>query len=78
MFAAIGWAYDLKTVPTAMIEKRAARTGDGTRISSIANDDNQHEHSHEGAIWGWGDSDMSAEDINDAQIINKGDWNVNY
>jgi len=29
-FAKIGWAYDLKTVSTEMIQKRVERTGDGT------------------------------------------------
>ncbi|KAG8036723.1 hypothetical protein G9C98_004045 [Cotesia typhae] len=67
-FAYIGQAYDLKTVPKEMIEKRAARTGDGSRITQ-----NHSEHSHEGAIWGWGDADMSAEDMNLAQIIKKSD-----
>lgn len=51
-----------------MIEKRAARTGDGSRVAQ-----NHSEHSHEGAIWGWGDADMSAEDMNLAQIIKKSD-----
>lgn len=31
-FAEIGWAYDRKTVPEALIRIRAQRTGDGTRI----------------------------------------------
>ncbi|XP_075974337.1 acyl-CoA Delta-9 desaturase-like [Anticarsia gemmatalis] len=30
MMAKIGWAYDLKTVPEEMIEKRVMRTGDGS------------------------------------------------
>lgn len=30
MFAKIGWAYDLKTASTEMIQKRVKRTGDGT------------------------------------------------
>ncbi|XP_071440119.1 acyl-CoA Delta-9 desaturase-like [Hetaerina americana] len=29
-FAWLGWAYDLKTVPKSMIERRVKRTGDGT------------------------------------------------
>ncbi|KAF7991210.1 hypothetical protein HCN44_002772 [Aphidius gifuensis] len=69
LFASMGQAYDLKTVPVSMVEKRAARTGDGTRNGKKHN----KTHSHEGAIWGWGDQDMSVDDINDAQIINKGD-----
>ncbi|XP_015116414.1 acyl-CoA Delta(11) desaturase [Diachasma alloeum] len=68
-FASIGQAYDLKTVPISMIEKRAARTGDGTRVQQ----NNNHEHSHEGAIWGWGDADMSPEEIQDVEISNKSD-----
>ncbi|CAB0040967.1 unnamed protein product [Trichogramma brassicae] len=64
-FAKIGWAYDLKTVPLEMIEKRAKRTGDGTRIE---HDDS--ENHHEGAIWGWGDKDMHQEDIEMVHIIN--------
>lgn len=28
--ARIGWAYDLKTVPTSIVKKRVQRTGDGT------------------------------------------------
>lgn len=31
-FAAIGWAYDMKTVPEDMIRKRAERTGDNTNL----------------------------------------------
>lgn len=67
-FARIGWAYDLKTVPVELVEKRAARTGDGTRIKQSS-----PEHSHEDAIWGWGDKDMHQEDIEYATIINKAD-----
>ncbi|XP_046406704.1 acyl-CoA Delta-9 desaturase-like [Ischnura elegans] len=46
-FAWIGWAYDLKTVSSDMVQRRAKRTGDGS-------------YSH--ALWGWGDSDIPAED----------------
>ncbi|XP_008205135.1 (11Z)-hexadec-11-enoyl-CoA conjugase [Nasonia vitripennis] len=67
-FARIGWAYDLKTVPVELVEKRAARTGDGNRIKQSS-----PEHSHEDAIWGWGDKDMHQEDIEYATIINKAD-----
>ncbi|XP_014252773.1 acyl-CoA Delta(11) desaturase-like [Cimex lectularius] len=31
LMAKIGWAYDLKTVPPEIVEKRSQRTGDGTR-----------------------------------------------
>lgn len=68
LMAKIGWAYDLKTVSTDMINKRIARTGDGTRRI-----DNSHHHifSDKDTIWGWGDKDMKHEDIEDAQIYNK-------
>lgn len=68
-FAWIGWAYDLKTVPIEMVKKRAARTGDGTRVDK----DEHNGHTHEGAIWGWGDIDMHVEDMEDAHIRNKAD-----
>lgn len=51
--AAIGWAYDLKTVPKAIVMQRVQRTGDGNH---------EHHHHHEGAPWGWGDKDIPAED----------------
>lgn len=70
MFASIGWAYDLKTVAKDMIKKRAAKTGDGTTYERTTD---SHQHTHEGAIWGWDDSDMLVEDKQDAEIINKGD-----
>lgn len=34
-FAAIGWAYDLKTVSPEVIQLRANRTGDGTYLSDL-------------------------------------------
>jgi stearoyl-CoA desaturase (delta-9 desaturase) len=68
LFARIGWAYDLKTVHVDLVEKRAARTGDGTRIKQ-----NLQDHFHGDSIWGWGDKDMHQEDIDGAQIFNKAD-----
>ncbi|XP_076285440.1 acyl-CoA Delta-9 desaturase-like isoform X2 [Lasioglossum baleicum] len=32
-FGKIGWAYDMKTVPSAVIQKRASRTGDGSILA---------------------------------------------
>jgi len=52
--AAIGWAYDLKTVPKNVVLQRVARTGDGTHES--------HHHA-ENAPWGWGDKDIPEEDL---------------
>jgi stearoyl-CoA desaturase (Delta-9 desaturase) len=34
-FALIGWAYDLKTASTDIIEKQAKKLGDGTVYSAI-------------------------------------------
>lgn len=34
-FAAIGWAYELKTVSPEVIQLRANRTGDGTYLSDL-------------------------------------------
>uniref|UniRef100_A0A8D8QZ57 Acyl-CoA Delta(11) desaturase n=1 Tax=Cacopsylla melanoneura TaxID=428564 RepID=A0A8D8QZ57_9HEMI len=58
--ALIGWAYDLKTVPSDMIRKRVARTGDGT-----------YAHNHDGGVWGWTDKDLPEEDKKMATILNK-------
>lgn len=58
-FAKIGWAYDLKTVPPALVRKRALRTGDGSH--------------KEQEIWGWGDRDLTKEDRDGATVINKKD-----
>jgi len=46
-FARLGWAYDLKAVPAALVKRRAARTGDG---------------SHRPDLWGWGDKEMPQEE----------------
>ncbi|XP_015171565.1 PREDICTED: acyl-CoA Delta(11) desaturase-like [Polistes dominula] len=67
-FAKIGWAYDLKTVSHEMIEKRACRTGDGTKYQNVKD---QHEHNHNNSIWGWDDPDINTEDVQSARIINK-------
>ncbi|KAG7213581.1 hypothetical protein KM043_002836 [Ampulex compressa] len=70
MFARLDLAYDLKTVPVEMVRRRAARTGDGSRGEKVS-EEVAHEHSHEGAIWGWEDADMAQEDKDQACIINK-------
>lgn len=69
-FSLIGWAYDMKTVPSSVVQKRAARTGDGTKYKSASQ---HHVHNHEGAKWGWGDQDMDPEEIREVEIINKSD-----
>ena len=74
-FARIGWAYDLKTVSREMVEKRVARTGDGSHSSQHQPEQphhhHHHHHRHEDEVWGWGDKDMSQDDILCATIINK-------
>ncbi|KAK6629878.1 hypothetical protein RUM43_003699 [Polyplax serrata] len=57
-FAKIGWAYNLRSVSHEMIQKRAQRTGDGSLRSP---DDPNH---HMNNVWGWGDTDITQEDIN--------------
>lgn len=82
MFAWMGQAYDLKTVSVAMVNKRAARTGDGSRQPRPVEKTEQeeeykgqhhHDHSHENVVWGWDDKDMAEEDMEDAEIYNKGE-----
>jgi stearoyl-CoA desaturase (Delta-9 desaturase) len=63
-FARVGWAYDLKAVPTALVKKRAERTGDGSWT-------NHHHQQGETALWGWGDKDMSADDRQQVEQHNK-------
>lgn len=81
-FAWLGWAYDLKTVPDHVVRKRVLRTGDGSHRYSIeAKKNNAHieeevKNNNEGErdldhFWGWGDSDMIQDDINDIAIIHK-------
>lgn len=40
-FASIGWAYDLKTVSSDIIEGRMKRTGDGTDLWGVNDLKNQ-------------------------------------
>ncbi|KAK4883051.1 hypothetical protein RN001_006370 [Aquatica leii] len=72
-FAKIGWAYDLKTVSLDMIERRVKRTGDGTRKSKCINTEESviGDYCQHNEIWGWGDKDMTTEDIEDVKILNK-------
>ncbi|XP_071440269.1 acyl-CoA Delta-9 desaturase-like [Hetaerina americana] len=61
-FAWLGWAYDLKMVPVEMARKRAARTGDGSY---------EPFHGKDSTLWGWGDRDMSADDVKDIELYSK-------
>lgn len=70
----LGLAYDLKTVSLDMIERRAQRTGDGTRkplkaidqlIEEVNNQSESVDH-----VWGWDDKDMTPEHKQWAKIYN--------
>lgn len=50
-FAKLGWAYDLKSVSKNMIARRAKKCGDGTHPQ----------------IWGYGDSDIEKEDLQELE-----------
>ncbi|XP_011859774.1 PREDICTED: acyl-CoA Delta(11) desaturase-like [Vollenhovia emeryi] len=69
-FAWLGWAYDLKTARHDLVKKRAARTGDGS-IYERTGDYNDELHTQEKMTWGWNDADMSFEDKQAAEILNK-------
>ncbi|XP_053612725.1 acyl-CoA Delta-9 desaturase [Plodia interpunctella] len=71
--AKYGLAYDLKTVSAEMIQKRAARTGDGSHpsvkeSSALAHDDHHHP---ENPVWGWDDQDLTEEDRKLAEIAHR-------
>ncbi|KRT82992.1 hypothetical protein AMK59_3959 [Oryctes borbonicus] len=71
VFARIGWAWDLKTVSTDMIRRRAARTGDGSKsyedvVQSIVHTDDSQD-----MLWGWGDEDMDKEQMRRVREFNK-------
>lgn len=55
VWAKFGWAYDLKKVSQAMIERRMKRTGDGSSWLS-------YEESHKHSVWGYGDEGMNETD----------------
>ncbi|XP_031621035.1 acyl-CoA Delta(11) desaturase-like [Contarinia nasturtii] len=71
-FAKIGWAYDLKTASKENIEKRSARTGDGSRLRQILwpNIQNTDTKVDSNLIWGWDDADMDEEEKKCVTIIN--------
>lgn len=78
-FAKIGWAYDLKTVSKEMIEKRATRTGDGSRLNHKCANESQSsdpnleytEKVSSNLIWGWNDVDLHENDKKSVTIINR-------
>jgi hypothetical protein len=68
-----GWATDLKTVPKEMIQSRVLRTGDGSHSHSkkgdeMTDNDDSRDTTH---FWGFGDKEMTAEDMKKIAIIRK-------
>ncbi|XP_055597957.1 acyl-CoA Delta-9 desaturase [Uranotaenia lowii] len=57
-FARLGWAYDRKSASPEIIERRAAKYGDGTRFLT-------DDYAHRDAVWGFGDRDITADDLED-------------
>lgn len=71
-FAKIGWAYDMKTVSKEMIDRRAARTGDGSRSShESAVKHTEQDATETIAIYGWNDVDLDDNDKKCATILNR-------
>ncbi|CRL07879.1 CLUMA_CG020908, isoform A [Clunio marinus] len=77
--AKLGLATDLKTVPTDMVKKRVLRTGDGShKYAKIAQEDieatednnntNVRDTEH---FWGWGDKEMTEDDLKNVEILHK-------
>lgn len=70
----LGWATDLKTVPVELINSRVLRTGDGSHNHSkksgdeITENDDYRDTTH---FWGFGDKEMTAEDMKKIAIIRK-------
>uniref|UniRef100_A0A146L637 Acyl-CoA desaturase n=1 Tax=Lygus hesperus TaxID=30085 RepID=A0A146L637_LYGHE len=58
LFAKIGWAWDLKTVKPDVIARRAALTGDGSRLNDVPKTEKCVELSHSN-IWGWDDKELT-------------------
>jgi len=77
LFAWLGWAYDLKTVPVDMINSRVLRTGDGSHrnekvLAKTKESMNQDSDAADDiSFWGFGDKEMTAEDMKKVTIIRK-------
>lgn len=61
-FAWLGWAYERKSVSPEIIARRAAKYGDGTRFLT-------DEYAHKDPVWGYGDEDISHDDLEDIERI---------
>jgi len=66
--AYIGWAYDLKSVPSKIVMQRVKRTGDGSHVHHDCHE--IQDGSHHAGPWGWGDKDIPKEDIDATITIN--------
>jgi stearoyl-CoA desaturase (Delta-9 desaturase) len=77
MFAKIGWATELKTVPDSIIKGRVLRTGDGTHKYSKGShkqEDNNNEDQDGDSrdvehFWGFGDKEMTKQDMKNVKIL---------
>ena len=62
--AKIGWAHDRKSATNQMIARRVLKSGDGTHYLS-------HDQAHKNALWGFGDKDISEEDLKELKKMMK-------
>lgn len=73
LFAWIGWATELKTVPDNIIKNRIARTGDGSHKYSHEKhnetDDNNNDTRDVEHFWGFGDNEMTKQDMKNVKIL---------
>lgn len=71
--AKLGLAYDLKVASPELVKRRALRTGDGTHPGSAEKQEEEdgHHHSHENAVWGWDDENMSPDELKLVNILNR-------
>lgn len=71
LFSKLGWAWDLKTVSDDMINRRAARTGDGSRSRDEIIQNFVHTDDPQDTLWGWGDKDMDSEQVKRVRQYNQ-------
>lgn len=65
-FAAIGWAWDMKTVSPKMLKDRMERTGDGSRLAFRVKETKDKQNSKDdlydtSMCWGWDDDSIPAD-----------------
>jgi stearoyl-CoA desaturase (Delta-9 desaturase) len=67
----------LKTVPQDMIRKRVLRTGDGShkytklQDAELIDNNNRTEDRDTEHFWGWGDNEMTEDDMKNVEILNR-------